>query len=236
MRHSFSSHKPCATGFSLVEMAIVLLVLGVLAQATLAPLSALDATRRERAMQSELLRIREALLGHLLSFGELPCPQAADGAVQCPQRGLVPAASLRLDLPRDERGAALDPWGRPYRYAISHVDDARQGTETSPDWTSADTIVERGVRRLRGSLVVCQIATVPCPVRATLADDLVFVVTSLGADDSIEGLQGLNQADRGRVFTRAPVSTVSHTAFDDGLLWLSRSEAVWWLLRAQRLP
>lgn len=256
-------HKRSA-GFSLVEIAIVLVVLGVLAQAALRPLSALDASRKERQLIQELDMIRDALLAHLVSYGSLPCPLSGpepefgsgsgfgsgswsgsgsgSGSRQhsssetCTLRGQVSAERLALDVATDDAGAALDPWGRPYVYTRSSADSESFGEPGIQDWSAIDELSAVGIEHLRGTLTICRQARDPCAASAVSASDLVFVVLSLGADPSARDLQRLNAQATGDVFTLAPDSMVDGHRFDDALVWASRSEAVWWLLRAHRLP
>lgn len=247
-------------GFSLVEMAIVLVVLGVLARASLLPLSALEASRRERQVEVELAQARDALIARLVSHGALPCPAPsrlpssspssrrlssaspnsglafASGSDTCPSRGRLPAARLALSISMDREGNALDPWGRPYVYSLSTTDHRNRGVQGIADWANTEEIGSVGIAELRGSLSLCREARDPCSSSSVTAEDLVFVVMSRGADPSAEGLQALNAQTVGDVFTLAPHSLVDGHRFDDALVWTSRSEAVWWLLRAHRLP
>lgn len=216
-----------AGGFSLVELAIVLVVLGTLTSAAVAPLQALDAGRRERQLRADLSAVRDALLAHLITQGRLPCPRAdtVDVGTGCTLGdGGVPAAALALPGTLDASGALLDPWGRRYRYAVGGA-----------HWTDEQPLGDIGIERLRGTLSVCAQAQSPCPRAALRGNDLAFVVVSSGADASGAGLQGLN-ARPGTTFTSAPPSIEASTRFDDGIVWASRSELVWWLIRASRLP
>lgn len=237
MRNRTSIRLPSQVrGFSLLEMAIVLVVLGVLARATLVPLAAMEASRKHARMTNEVQIVRDALVAELIAQGALPCPVSSDDSTVCPLRGGVPSQRLALNIASDAQGAALDPWGRPYMYALADTDTIDTGALGLPDWAQASDIVSSGISNLRGSLTICREARSPCGSSDTLANDLVFVVVSHGADASAADLQGLNQASEGSTFTKAPESSVAGHRFDDALVWLSRSEAVWWLLRAHRLP
>jgi len=222
----------------------VLLIVGILLSATLVPLASHRTLAHEREVQSTLSVVRDALIAHLISNEHLPCPIDLHGATtaagpvdgQCSAfRGGVPARPLSLSGAIDARGALLDPWGRPYRYALSDTDDGQRGTRSVPDWSGIGESAAVGIERLRGSLVICQQAARDCPSEALRATDLVFVVLSSGADAGDDGLQRQNLAARGS-FTLAPPSVLPVSRFDDALVWASRSELVWWLLRAARLP
>jgi len=241
-------------GFSLVEISLVLVILGILLSAATVPLASLEGQRRERRVQADLVSIRDALIARLISHEALPCPigrvtvgarvpaasagQASTVAVsgRCATfRGGVPAATLSVAGAMDATGALLDPWGRAYRFALSDTDADGHGTAGLPDWSAPGESGEVGIQHLRGSLSVCERAVARCPREALRANDLVFVVLSHGADAGATGLQRPNLAPSGS-FTLAPRSDVPDLQFDDVLTWASRSELTWWLLRAGRLP
>jgi len=249
--------RPAAQhGFSLVEIALVLVIISILLSAATVPLASLEGQRRERRLQADLSSVRDALIAHMVSHGALPCPVGPVasagplGSTSAPAgaggqrsavathgrcatfRGGVPAAALSVAGAVDAAGALLDPWGRAYRFALSDADD---GTPGLPDWSVPGEPGAVGIERLRGSLSVCERPAARCPRGALRANDLVFVVLSHGADAGGDGLQRQNLAPGGS-FTLAPRSEVPATRFDDALVWASRSELVWWMLRAGRLP
>ncbi|MDR1853284.1 MAG: type II secretion system GspH family protein [Azoarcus sp.] len=102
-----------SNGFSLVELAVVLAVLGLLAGTLITPLAArIDASRRHAA-DAMLDDVEHALVGFALLHRRLPCPDAGDG-VEHPPPCAFPADSRlpwrTLALPE------TDPWGEPWRY------------------------------------------------------------------------------------------------------------------------
>ena len=63
-----------ARGFSLVEMAIVLAIIGLLLSGLLLTLGTQVDQRNASTTQSQLEAAREALLGFAIIYGRLPCP------------------------------------------------------------------------------------------------------------------------------------------------------------------
>ena len=61
-------------GFTLIEVAIVVAIVGVLLGAMLAPLSARYELVRLRQARGALAQAEEALYGFALTHGRLPCP------------------------------------------------------------------------------------------------------------------------------------------------------------------
>jgi len=105
-------------GFTLVEMAVVLVIVGLMLGALMIPLSGQMDQRNYSKVQSDMNEIREALIGYGLSHGYLPCPakSASDGSEDrvgntCNNRaGFLPWAEL--GVPK------LDSWGHLYRYSV----------------------------------------------------------------------------------------------------------------------
>ena len=98
------------TGFTLIELAIVLVIIGVLIGSFLGTLgSRIDTTRRAEA-QEDLENIKSALLGYAFSSGGpyLPCPCTADCALDAANPGLENRGSGTCTA-----GAAVGylPWG-----------------------------------------------------------------------------------------------------------------------------
>lgn len=231
-------------GVTLVEMAIVLLILGVLTRAAIAPLSGLQQHRQHREAVSQLESIRHALWAHVVSAGVLPCPVVAGSGTAVTESdsvclrfsGGVPAVVLGLSGPVDSDGALLDPWGRPYQLAVSLFSHDQRGIPAEPDWTTEGETSRIGIAELAADLVVCnQAVTGQCPARSVRASELSFVVFTSGSDNTSAGDQSEN-LDADKVFTLQEHSVNTERPFDDLLLWGTAAETVYWLLRAGWLP
>lgn len=108
-------------GFSLVEIAIVLVIVGLMVGGLLTPLSMQLELRRVADTARALEEAREALAGFALRHGYLPCPaiSASDGredrsGYQCTdgrRDGYLPWATLGLQK--------LDSWNHLYRYSVT---------------------------------------------------------------------------------------------------------------------
>ncbi|MDP2785976.1 MAG: prepilin-type N-terminal cleavage/methylation domain-containing protein, partial [Sulfurimicrobium sp.] len=68
------THRNNAFGFTLVEMAIVLIIIGLLLGGLLMPLSAQMEQRRISETQKTLDEINQALIGFAVANKRLPCP------------------------------------------------------------------------------------------------------------------------------------------------------------------
>lgn len=118
---------PNQHGFTLIEIAVVLVIVGLMLGGLLMPLAAQTDQRNLLEARRQLEDIKEALIGHALSTGQLPCPARPElastgsgaGIADCTVTGsgVLPWASLGLK--------ETDPWGRRFTYrATAHFSDA----------------------------------------------------------------------------------------------------------------
>lgn len=129
-------------GFSLVEIAIVLVIISVLITIVAVPLATQVEQRRGEETLKQLEQIKEAITGYAIANGRLPCPATVSGNEQfaaggnaangnCQQFvGFVPAVTLGLSG-LDANGFVVDAWGlqqNRIRYAVSSVGIAVAGT------------------------------------------------------------------------------------------------------------
>ncbi|MEQ1599013.1 MAG: prepilin-type N-terminal cleavage/methylation domain-containing protein [Methylotenera sp.] len=132
-------------GFTLVEMAIVLVILGFVLGALLLPLQAQRQQLAQAQTENTLENAKRALLGFAQQQGRLPCPATNNGTGVFPddsgaanplggthnitppnpavpncvvQAGFLPAATLGIQ-PTDAQGFALDAWNNRIRYAVA---------------------------------------------------------------------------------------------------------------------
>jgi len=114
-------------GFSLIEMAIVLLISGIMMGAGLSLLALKQNAAQVKATQTNQETIKQALINYLGTNNRLPCPATSIGGTEdrssgspCKQySGIVPYATLGLDRP-----VALDGWENFIDYAVSPTPNA----------------------------------------------------------------------------------------------------------------
>ena len=120
-------------GFTLVEIAIVLLVVTILLGYTVALYPRQQELKQYNAVEKEMDRILEAVVGFAQVNGRLPCPSLPnsvgiedydlvndDGCDNF--GGFVPVNTLGLTGRINADFLLLDPWGNPYRYYVSDAD------------------------------------------------------------------------------------------------------------------
>lgn len=108
-------------GFTLVEMAVVLVIIGLLLGGLLIPLSTQMENDKRNETQATLTAIREALIGYAVINGSLPChdtdgdgqpgPGSCNGGADQRNVGGLPYGLLGV--------SAADAWGRPWIYAVN---------------------------------------------------------------------------------------------------------------------
>jgi prepilin-type N-terminal cleavage/methylation domain-containing protein len=226
-------------GFSLVEMAVVLVIVALLIAGMMLPLSAQQDIRARQDTERTLKDVQEALLGFAVANGRLPCPAtAASNGFETPVGGacacvspdcFLPAATLGI-APISSAGQALDGWQNPIRYAV-----------TSANSNAFSTV--DGMKAAWGSLApdlqIC--ATGACA--NTLTSNAVAVVWSTGKNTSQGGTSadeienpnpntGANPDPAANTF----VSRTSGDDFDDVVVWLSPNILYNRMITAGKLP
>jgi len=118
-------------GFTLAEMAIVLLIVGLLLTSVLSAVSTQIDLRNNAATQARLDEIKDALIGFAQANGRLPCPAdgtLASGTSGAGSEGYNTGASSCYTatkysvLPWATLGVSeTDVWGRRFTYKVSSV-------------------------------------------------------------------------------------------------------------------
>jgi prepilin-type N-terminal cleavage/methylation domain-containing protein len=210
-------HIKNKSGFTLVEIAIVLVIVGLLISAFLTPLAAQLEQSRNAEARRDLLEIKEALLGFAVINGRLPCPDADgngtdDGCVNTNATsttgGNVPWITLNTKQ--------LDPWGRRYRYQVNNAFTA----------TFILTTTGSGAGLIR----VC--TTNVCA--ATEANNVPLVVFSTGPNGAVLPPASLDEQEN----TDGDRDFVSNTnaGFDDIVIWISTNVLMNRMVSVGKLP
>lgn len=240
-------------GFTLVEMAIVLVIVGLLLGGLLMPLSTQVEQQRISETQKYLDQIKDALLGYAAAHGRLPCPATAasngvespPGGGTCvpapPYNGFLPAITLGL-TPVDSAGFAIDAWNNRIRYAVT--------TANGSAFTTANGMKTAGIGTLTPDLNVCAsangITLTTCGGAAnTQTNNAPVVIYSLGKNAATGGA-GLDEAanpntnggSNDQVFVSHPpaTATAANGEFDDIVTWISPNTLYNRMISAGNLP
>jgi prepilin-type N-terminal cleavage/methylation domain-containing protein len=236
-------NRKCASrrqgGFTLVEIAIVLLIVGLMIGGLIAPLSSQLEQRRVTDTRRAMDEAREALYGFALRNGYLPCPaiSATNGLEDrsntgCNKRyGFLPWATLGI--------GRLDGWNRLIGYSVTPA-FANAGTPFTLRTERDITIATRG----RNGQLTAATAVNDIPAAlisfghngygATSDQNTVVADAGAGNLDEKTNLQSSGTALIARDASddvRSPGG-----AFDDMVIWISPNILYSRMVGAQRLP
>ncbi len=226
-------------GFSLVELAIVLVVVSLLAGGLMTTLSSQIGLRNTQDTRQRLKDVHEALLGyaatHIAADGHpyLPCPDTDnDGAEnRSGTTCTTPAANAEGTLPWRDLGIGReDAWGNRFRYRVDrHFSDSSTGI---------------AINTPAASLRVCD----QTPCATFVATQIPVVILSHGTNGfgainsgggvnlvatSADELENSNSNDDFVSHTPTPAGA---NEFDDLVTWISPNILYSRLIAAGRLP
>ncbi|MGI9262263.1 MAG: type II secretion system protein [Woeseiaceae bacterium] len=250
------------SGFTLVELSIVILIMGLIIGGLAMPLSAQLENGRISETRKLLLDTESAIHGYALANGHLPCPAtpgsnglaAVAGGGCSVQHGFIPASTLGIAGPRNDDNLLLDSWSNPLRYSVSASDIDGDG---SWDFTAPGEMRDVTMPLLLPELAICSTATgataAACAdASVTLTAGAPMVLISMGKDwatfsgaDQQEnvganlggGPSGANYpvpADRVSVNRRR--SEAPGNGFDDLVHWSSSSALFQRMVAGGQLP
>jgi prepilin-type N-terminal cleavage/methylation domain-containing protein len=251
---SFAYKIQKQAGFNLIELAIGMIIISLMAGSGLVVLSTQIDQNRFNETQRMLDLAKEALLGFAAVNGRLPCPSAATGGgLEDPPGGgacngasdadgyygFLPAATLGIangkgncaPLLADPAGNLTDPWNGCIRYAVSRANGnaatTTNGISGLTPWTS-----------FTPNLRVCEDSA----CTQVLSSSAIFVVYSTGKNNlqtvpatNVDEAQNVNN---NRDFVRHEPRQTGQTggAYDDVVDWLPLTLFVSRLIQAGQLP
>jgi len=215
------------TGFTLVEMAIVLVIVGVLLGGLLPTISSQIEQQRRTETRKHLDEIKDALIGYTIINGYLPCPTTtadptsanygvADpgGCSSAPtSEGYLPWKTLgvsEMDAWGSKRSSSGSPWTGYWRYRVDRNFAAAFTLSTS----FTDSL---GIQDSSGNSL------------NTTSERPVAIVFSTGPNITADG-------QNGGTFDATYQSDVPNQSFDDILIWISRPQLLNRMVAAGQLP
>jgi len=246
------------SGFTLVELAIVLFIVSLLIGGLLMPLSAQYEVRGRQETDRALTNIREALLGFAIVNGRLPCPAdpsiatgAANAGVE--QRsgtgptphdnvctfatGVLPWATLGLP--------ETDAWNNRFSYRATST--FSRGVDSAPTTTSAYgagcALTAVADMPTRSAFALCTQGDIAIKVSAggiDLATAIPAIVVSHGKNGlgayRTDGIQISGAAGDELENANGDTTFVRSSEIDDLVMWLPTSVLMGRMLAAGRLP
>lgn len=218
------------SGFSLIEVALVLIIVSLALGGILVPLNAQIQQRRLLETTELLNNVNQALLGFAISNGRLPCPATATsmgiespgvgvGVCSNPYDGYVPAVSLGLGH-LDSQGYLIDAWNNRVRYAVANKPSTIFTTPSGLNTSNLNTASELFVC---SSATGISISTKTCAT-TTLSSGPVAVIFSVGPDGAVpKSADETENLNANPAFVSHPPTPAGSTTgeFDDVVIWLS---------------
>ena len=184
-------------GFTLVEVAVALVIISLLMVGAMMTLSAQMEQRNFEETHRRLQAAREALLAFALTNGRLPCPAApnatgdespAGGACNNWYNGFLPARTIGFQ-PTDAQGYGIDAYANRIRYSVASGVTAVGGTCTYGNhFTDAGNLRLNGVSCRPSDIDVC--TTAACAARVASQNTVGFVVFSTGKNGALPANPG----------------------------------------------
>lgn len=242
-------------GFSLLELVIVLLILGLLIAGILGPLSTRIEQKERQTTQEILNDIKESLMGFAITNGRLPCPDTdtpADGVENrtgtTPNQSCdgVPSGTFYStgSLPWVDIGVTeFDSWREHFTYVVTldFADEpagaSNESVANRPNPCGSATVGVSFELCSGGNLDIVDAATGGNPV----VNDIPAVVFSTGkhgtsllsGDQSPDEQENTNGDNR---FVYKDFSQASGAEFDDLMIWISPNTLKYRMVQAGRLP
>jgi prepilin-type N-terminal cleavage/methylation domain-containing protein len=220
-------------GFTLVEMAVVLVIISLLLGGLLLPLATQVDQQRRNETEKRLKEINEALIGFALSKPNpyLPCPDKTtnpgSGTANDGQEDRNPAdgkcVSDEGNIPWTDLGiTATDSWGTRFHYRVH--EDFSNSTATFSLSTE-------------GNILICPFDG--CTSTTAIAKKIPAVVLSYGKNTFNPGSNDENENTDGDAKFVSRVQTPPDAAvgeFDDIVVWLSPNILFNRMVMAGKLP
>lgn len=216
------------SGFSLVEMAIVLTIVALLLGGLLPMISGQMEQQRRTETRKQLDEIRAALIGFAVINNRLPCPADPTIGTGLNNAGVEKCSITTGVLPWVTLGTSeTDAWGRRFTYAVT-------GAFSTAPFTLTTT----------GGLSVLSNSAGVCPNNGCVGSNIPAVVISHGPNGfgayTTQGVKLPNSSDAGEQANYAGLTTfVSQDpspTFDDLIVWLSPNALFNRMVAAGKLP
>ncbi len=211
-------------GFTLVELAIVLVIIGLLLATFLTPLAAQMALRNNSETRAELSEIREALVGYALSHSAvdgrpfLPCPDTDGDGIENRLGALC--TNVRGRLPFSDLGlVGSDSWGNQFIYQV---------TQNFANSATGFVLASAG-----------DITVLNAAGGNAIATSLPAIVVSLGEDGGVlpaVGADQLENTDPDNFYVNKDFAENAVNPYDDLVTWVSGNILMNRMVTAGRLP
>jgi prepilin-type N-terminal cleavage/methylation domain-containing protein len=230
-------------GFTLIELAVALAVIGLLLGMLIVPLNTQIDQQRINDTQKQANVIVEAILGFAVANGRLPCPATPTTANTTAlagteaRTGVPPVCTVALNgqgvVPWATLGVPeTDAWGRRFTYRVTTAlaDDPTGGLQAS--FTLANTAGNTGDISVRTTAAGVDISTNVAAIVVSHGKNGLGAYRTDGTQVAGAAGDELENVDVDAIF----VAKIPEPAFDDLLVWVSPNVLKSRMVAANRLP
>ncbi|RLA07885.1 MAG: hypothetical protein DRQ51_04460 [Gammaproteobacteria bacterium] len=228
-------------GFTLIELSIVLLIVGILLAGAIKPISWQIENSRNKESLIQLEQIKQALLGFAASSGYLPCPASITsyGTQDRPNinsncnlvAGYVPYKDLGIN-PKTNKGILQDAFNQPIIYALNNYK-----ISGSQVFAKIDGIKNAGIHNLykKNLLNVCTLSPCNSSTASTnrLTNHLPIVLISQGKKNNNTSITESENIDNDKYFI---MQDYRMDGFNDIFVWVSVHNIFATMLSSHILP
>ena len=214
-----SKCKHYSSGFTLIEMTIVLVIIGFILGSFLTLTTAQMEQTKIKKANDDLREIKEALMGFVVANAAFPCPDTnQDGLADLCTSTLSTTAS-EGSVPWSTLGvASKDPWGRPYQYRINNA------------FTIPFTLSTAGAGA--GLIRVCKDSN----CNGVEATNVPLVVYSKGKNGAIVPALTSDELENSDLDGTFVSRDFTENGFDDLLMWISSHVLMNRMVSVGKLP
>lgn len=232
-------YKAYNSGFTLLELAIVLFILTLVLAGLLGPLSTQQEASHRADTMSQLKRIREALYGFAIANGRLPCPDTDNDGEEQLSSASGCGGGPDGDLPYADLGLAKnDIWNNRFHYRVD--EDFANSAPPDSDDQSADCNTTPPIPPSNVAFYLCSEGDIQIEdgSGSSVATKIPAIVLSEGAryQDDLQSESEDENTDGDNEFVDRDYSLEEDNEFDDMLIWVSPFVLSHKMLEAGMLP
>lgn len=228
-------------GFTLVELAIVLIVISLLLVGLLGPLTAQQEQKANMDTKRQMDEIREALFGYLVSNGRLPCPADPTLANTIANAGVArvacnAVATAEGALPWRTLGLReTDGWNHRYTYRVSlNFGSDAVATPINTNTTNGDIDIRASAVAAASIVSSQQVAAIV--ISHGRHADGAWQTNGAKLADSTDADEAENSNANQRFVDHANTAVNPNSAYDDLVVWVPKNLVFNKLIAVGRLP